>query len=592
MGQARTLSVTPWQVINMCGRPSGESVAGGACAQLAARSLGVELCCVLWAYTAGPLLLHLPPLARAGLAATWWLGCVPLLWYGSLLTLAGNMACSVASFSLRRPSSQHTVQEQSKQKARLQTWNAHGIPTPKGACFMTHGAWREALFVHWPVKPELLQQALPQGLEVDTYQGDAYIGLVLLRECEILPALLSRCLPNSLATLLAVSHNAVNVRTYVKPSSVAAASAKLPSQQTGAGGVYFFSLDADSLAAVTMARGLFNLPYHLASMRRDCTQTEHTLPQLAPYAMAMPVDTPGSPDGTMSPGASTISFASLASPSALHTPVSARTQPQQTRVVLACRRWKGGACLETKFEYEQPSSTAHRSRSPDYNNNNNNNKRARGTLRLAGAALGESGSGALSWLLRAPGNAVSGLLYLLRALVLPLLLLPSLCLLVPALPVLLLAVLLAWSLSTGKSVELSAYVQLDAWKELFQPARKEAAPMPRTIETARKQEQLQQKSRWEEKDKDEQGNNNSENDAKLANWLTERYCLYQKLPGLGSGQVHRGTIYHKPWKLVRSVRLLSLDQRPQPNRASLQLPTKPNSRPDTSKSIASQLPPH
>jgi uncharacterized protein YqjF (DUF2071 family) len=44
----------------------------------------------------------------------------------------------------------------------------------------------------------------------------------------------------------------LNVRTYVRNG--------------GKGGVYFFSLDADSALAVAVARALFNLPYFIATM--------------------------------------------------------------------------------------------------------------------------------------------------------------------------------------------------------------------------------------------------------------------------------------------------------------------------------------
>ena len=38
--------------------------------------------------------------------------------------------------------------------------------------------WLNLLFLHWPIEPSLIQRRLPEGLYVDTYQGQAYMGLV------------------------------------------------------------------------------------------------------------------------------------------------------------------------------------------------------------------------------------------------------------------------------------------------------------------------------------------------------------------------------------------------------------------------------
>ena len=41
--------------------------------------------------------------------------------------------------------------------------------------------WSEVLFVHVPVRGEDLAGHLPKGLELDTFLGQAYIGLVFFR---------------------------------------------------------------------------------------------------------------------------------------------------------------------------------------------------------------------------------------------------------------------------------------------------------------------------------------------------------------------------------------------------------------------------
>ena len=38
--------------------------------------------------------------------------------------------------------------------------------------------WRDLLFVHWPIEPEALRPLIPAQLELDLYDGRAYVGLV------------------------------------------------------------------------------------------------------------------------------------------------------------------------------------------------------------------------------------------------------------------------------------------------------------------------------------------------------------------------------------------------------------------------------
>lgn len=103
--------------------------------------------------------------------------------------------------------------------------------------------WTDVLFAHWPVAPELVAATLPDGLDVDTHDGDAYLGVVGFRMESIRP----RGAP------VGLSFPELNLRTYVRGS-------------TG-GGVYFYNLDADDRIGVSLARGLFRLPYYRAAMQ-------------------------------------------------------------------------------------------------------------------------------------------------------------------------------------------------------------------------------------------------------------------------------------------------------------------------------------
>lgn len=53
-------------------------------------------------------------------------------------------------------------------------------PLPKSKPFMIQ-YWEELLFLHWEISKQFLDEILPRGLEADTFQGKAYVGLVPFR---------------------------------------------------------------------------------------------------------------------------------------------------------------------------------------------------------------------------------------------------------------------------------------------------------------------------------------------------------------------------------------------------------------------------
>jgi hypothetical protein len=102
--------------------------------------------------------------------------------------------------------------------------------------------WHDLLFLHWPIKPEYIRPLIPVALELDTFDGWCWIGIVPFHMSGVRPRYVP--LPLALPEL--------NVRTYVKTA--------------GKSGVWFFSLDAASWIAVRVARWL-GLPYYDARMR-------------------------------------------------------------------------------------------------------------------------------------------------------------------------------------------------------------------------------------------------------------------------------------------------------------------------------------
>ena len=110
--------------------------------------------------------------------------------------------------------------------------------------------WRRLTFLHWRVPPEAVAGTLPAGLELDTYDGAAWVGLV--------PFSMEGVRPRWFPAVPGVSaFPETNVRTYV--TRVNADGVREP-------GVYFYSLDAGKWLAVAIARGLWRLPYFRASM--------------------------------------------------------------------------------------------------------------------------------------------------------------------------------------------------------------------------------------------------------------------------------------------------------------------------------------
>ena len=117
-------------------------------------------------------------------------------------------------------------------------------PMQDGPWIMSQ-AWHDLLFAHWPVEPEVVQATLPAGLEVDTFDGQAWIGVVPFR----MSGVRLRGTP-AMPGLSAFPE--LNVRTYVRAG--------------GRSGVWFYSLDAANRVAVRVARAWFRLPYFDATM--------------------------------------------------------------------------------------------------------------------------------------------------------------------------------------------------------------------------------------------------------------------------------------------------------------------------------------
>lgn len=108
--------------------------------------------------------------------------------------------------------------------------------------------WEDLLFFHWEYPVDRIQSTLPDGLRVDTHERRAFLSIV---------AFTMRGLrPRGLPALGPISNFLeLNLRTYVVDT-------------LGRPGVWFYSLDADSLLSVEIARRFIHLPYEHARLQK------------------------------------------------------------------------------------------------------------------------------------------------------------------------------------------------------------------------------------------------------------------------------------------------------------------------------------
>jgi uncharacterized protein len=122
-------------------------------------------------------------------------------------------------------------------------------PLPHGRWLVAQ-SWLDLLFAHWSVDPEVIRRLVPPVLELDTFEGRCWVGVVPFRmrtvrfaDCPPVPG--TSAFPE------------VNVRTYVK--------------HDGRAGVFFLSLDAGNPLAVMLGRRMYGLPY----LRAEITMRTH-----------------------------------------------------------------------------------------------------------------------------------------------------------------------------------------------------------------------------------------------------------------------------------------------------------------------------
>jgi uncharacterized protein len=130
-------------------------------------------------------------------------------------------------------------------QARVLNETAHRPwPLPPRRWVMAQ-TWEQLMFAHWRLDRTLLRPLVPAALDLDTFDGSAWLGITPFE----ITGLRARGTP-ALPRLSRFPE--LNVRTYVG--------------HAGKPGIWFFSLDAASALAVAGARRTYRLPYFHADM--------------------------------------------------------------------------------------------------------------------------------------------------------------------------------------------------------------------------------------------------------------------------------------------------------------------------------------
>lgn len=120
-------------------------------------------------------------------------------------------------------------------------------PLPAGR-WNFYQEWVDVIFLHYQVDLVGLRSMVPEELELDLFEGNAWVSVVAFTMQNVRPRWLPAWPPVS-------NFHEVNVRTYVRDGH-------------GTPGVYFLSIDAAKCASVALAQVLSALPYRKAHIVR------------------------------------------------------------------------------------------------------------------------------------------------------------------------------------------------------------------------------------------------------------------------------------------------------------------------------------
>lgn len=108
--------------------------------------------------------------------------------------------------------------------------------------------WHGNIMLHWKVSCDEIKSKIPNGVELDLFEGQAWVSLIAFSVCdlrtEIIPPL----------SFISDFHE-INLRTYVI--------------KDGKPGIYFFSIEAEKRLPVVLAKVFMGLPYKKSAILRN-----------------------------------------------------------------------------------------------------------------------------------------------------------------------------------------------------------------------------------------------------------------------------------------------------------------------------------
>ncbi len=100
--------------------------------------------------------------------------------------------------------------------------------------------WHDTFLIHWTINPMVLQAFIPSALNVDTFNGQAWVSLVAF-------SVKKMRLRNLPAFPLISNFHQINLRTYVT--------------HNGIPGIYFITIEASKFLSIILARNFTGQPY-------------------------------------------------------------------------------------------------------------------------------------------------------------------------------------------------------------------------------------------------------------------------------------------------------------------------------------------
>lgn len=129
----------------------------------------------------------------------------------------------------------------------LQQTNHRPFELPKGK-WAYYQEWNNALFLHWKIPAEVLQELIPEKLKLDIFNGEAYVSLVAFT--------MQKIRPKNLPPVKFISDfDEINLRTYIDVDSKK--------------GVYFLNIEGAKTLSVFIAKALSGLPYEKSLVQRS-----------------------------------------------------------------------------------------------------------------------------------------------------------------------------------------------------------------------------------------------------------------------------------------------------------------------------------